>query len=132
TANEGGVVAEVRIAANEQDIDALTDWLRHEPQLQGQISMGTSPAPDGTMGAPVELVVALATSASFLVNALSRWLIERERQRRCDITIKVTGPDGRQVSVSSRGTPNSEQVLRAALEISASTGAALPDAAQDG
>jgi hypothetical protein len=128
-------VAEVRIAADEHDIDALWDWLRHEPQLQGRISMGTSPAPDGAMGGLVELVVALVTSAGFLAGPLSRWLIERERQRRCDITIKVTGPDGRQVSVSARRMPDSEQVLRAVLEPpppdTGSTGPALPDAAQD-
>lgn len=126
-------MAEVRIAADEQDIDTLWDWLRHEPQLQGRISMGTVPAPDGAMGVPVELVVALVTSASFLAGALSRWLVERERQRRCDVTIKVTGPDGRQVSVSARRVPNSEQVLRAALETSnpGSITPALPDTAQD-
>lgn len=124
-------MAEVRIAADEHDIDALRDWLRHEPHLQGRIRIDTAAAPDGAMGAPVELLVALTPPFAILIGALSRWLIERERQRRCDITIKVTGPDGRQVSVSARAMPNPEQALRAALDASSPTGPALPDTAQD-
>jgi len=80
------------------------------------------------MGAPVELLVTLGTSASFLAGALSRWLIERERQRRSDVTIKVTGSDGHEVVVSARG-PDTEPILRTVLE--RSVGPALPDSPQD-
>jgi hypothetical protein len=68
------------------------------------------------MGAPIELVVVLATAAvpvaSALARSLSTWLV----QRRSDLTVTVTGPDGRQVSVSSRRVADPEKLLRAVLE----------------
>ncbi|WP_248965451.1 effector-associated constant component EACC1 [Sphaerisporangium perillae] len=102
------------------DAESLWDWLRHEPELRGRVKVSSGPATEEAMGAPIELVVVLASSASgvatVLARALSRWLIERERQRRADITIKVTGRDGRQVQISGRRVPDSEQLLRAVLE----------------
>jgi hypothetical protein len=72
------------------------------------------------MGAPIELVVVLATAtvpvASALARSLSTWLI----QRRSDLTVTLTGPDGRQVSVSSRRVADPEKLLRTVLDPSAS------------
>lgn len=63
------------------------------------------------MGAPIELVVVLATAttavASTLARSLSTWLV----QRRSDLTVTVTGPDGRQVSVSSLRVADPEKLL---------------------
>jgi hypothetical protein len=47
-----------------------------------------------------------------LARSLSVWLV----QRRSDLTVNVTGPDGRQVSVSARRVTDPEQILRAVLE----------------
>jgi hypothetical protein len=47
-----------------------------------------------------------------LARSLSVWLV----QRRSDLTVKVTGPGGRQVSVSARRVADPEQLLRAVLE----------------
>jgi hypothetical protein len=46
-----------------------------------------------------------------LARSLSVWLV----QRRGDLEVKVTGPDGRQVSVKARRV-DAEQLLRAVLE----------------
>ncbi|MGI8332367.1 effector-associated constant component EACC1 [Actinomadura scrupuli] len=114
------VEARIAVDGTDGDAESLSDWLRHEPGLRGRVGPAAAPAPDGAMGAPVELVVALATTAGgtagVLARALSRWLIERERQRHSDVTIKVTGPGGRQVQVSARRVPDSEPLLRAVLE----------------
>lgn len=128
-------VVEAKIAVEDTDAESLWDWLRHEPRLRGRVQAADGSARDGAMGAPVELGVALSVSASgtvaVLAGALSRWLIERERQRRCDVTIKVTGPGGRQVQVSARRVPDSEQMLRAVLESAAPDPAIQPEAAPD-
>jgi Effector Associated Constant Component 1 len=106
------------ITVEGQDIDAesLWDWLRHEPELRGRLRARSAPAPDEAMGAPIELAVVLATAttavASALARSLSTWLV----QRRSDLTVTVTGPDGSQVSVSSRRVADPEKLLRAVLD----------------
>jgi membrane-associated two-gene conflict system component 1 (EACC1) len=85
-----------------------------EPELRGRIHLADAPAPAGTMGSVPELVVA-ATAAAGVFTALARslsvWLV----QRRGDLEVKVTGPDGRQVSVKARRV-DAEQLHRAVLE----------------
>lgn len=111
-------VAEERIAVDGHDTDteSLWDWLRHEPELRGRLRTRSVPTPDEAMGTPIELVVILATAtvpvASALARSISTWLI----QRRSDLTVTVTGPDGRQVSVSSRRVVDPEKLLRAVLD----------------
>lgn len=115
-------VAEARIAVegHDRDRESLWDWLRHEPELRGRLRTRSAPTPEEAMGAPIELVVILATAtvpvASVLARSLSTWLI----QRRSDLTVRVTGPDGRQVSVSSRRVADPEKLLRAVLDSPAS------------
>lgn len=110
----------ISVDGADSDVESLWAWLRDEPLLRGRIKVGSAPDPDGVMGAPIELVVALATSASgtmaVLARAISRWLVERERQRRSDVVIKVTGPDGRQVSVSAHRVADSQELLRSILD----------------
>lgn len=113
-----GAMAEARITVDGHDRDAesLWDWLRDEPELRGRLRTRSAPTPDETMGVPIELVVVLAAATPAVAAALARsvsiWLV----QRRSDLTIKVTGPDGRQISVSSRRVADPEQLLRAVLE----------------
>jgi hypothetical protein len=68
------------------------------------------------MGAPIELVVILATATTATVPALARSLSTWLVQRRSDLTVTVTGPNGRQVSVSSRRVADPEKLLRAVLD----------------
>jgi len=122
---EGAV--DVRIAVDgrdaDADADALWDWLRNEPELRGRVRTASASTPEGAMGASTELVVqAAATMAgagalwAALARSLSVWLT----QRRSDITVKVTGPDGRQVSVNAKRVADPERLLRQALEASTS------------
>lgn len=61
------------------------------------------------MGGPLVLEIALATPmvVRALSQALQVWLV----QRRSDTTIKLTGSDGMQVSVSNKGPTRPEQLL---------------------
>lgn len=115
----------IAVDGADADVESLWEWLREEPQLRGRISANSPPSPDGTMGAPIELIVALATSTggtmTVLARAMTRWLIERERQRRSDVVVKVRAPDGRQVSVSAQRAADSEALLRTILEVTEST-----------
>jgi hypothetical protein len=57
---------------------------------------------------------------------LSVWLV----QRRSDVTITVTGPDRRKVSVSAKRVADAEQILRSVLERTAQV--ASPEQGADG
>jgi hypothetical protein len=114
--------SEVKIAIDGHDVatevKSLWDWLRYEPELRGRLRVGHAPAPEGTMGLPVELAV-LCTSAVGvpLARALSTWLV----QRRSDVVITVTGQDGQKVSVSAQRVAEPEKLLRQVLEQRASS-----------
>lgn len=112
------MTGEVRIAVDGLDVDAesLWDWLRNEPELRGRLRTSAAPVPEQAMGASIELVVVLATAtpavASVLARSLSTWLV----QRRSDLTIKITGPDGRQVTMSGRRVADPEKLMRTVLD----------------
>jgi hypothetical protein len=111
---------EARIAIEEgsTDVESLWDWLRQEPEVRGMLRVGSTATSEGAMGATTELVVqaavavAGASAMTALARSLSVWLV----QRRSDLTLKVTGPGGRQVSVCARRVSDPEQILRAVLE----------------
>jgi hypothetical protein len=111
---------EVRIAVDGRDTDAeaLWDWLRNEPELRGRLRADSAPTPEDAMGASTELVVQAAATvagAGALWAALSRSLSVWLTQRRSDITVKVTGPDGRQVSLNAKRVADPEKLLREVL-----------------
>lgn len=112
--------ARITVEGNSADLESLWSWLRNEPQLRGSVKTRTAALPDGALGASTELVVVLATSGSgtvaVLARAISRWLIERDRQRYSPVTVTVTRPDGGQISVSTPRAGEAEQLLRTALE----------------
>ena len=112
---------QARIAVDGRDTDreSLWDWLRNEPELRGRLQLSAAPTPGGAMGAPTDLVVqvsaALAGASAVwaaLAKSLSVWLV----QRRSDLTVTVTGPEGRKVSVSAKRVADPEQILRSVLE----------------
>ena len=79
----------LRITVHDTDNgELLTETLRAETLLQGRINVEPVPALPGrprTLGAPVDLVVdipLIAGAVAAVVRAVTRYLIERERQRR--------------------------------------------------
>jgi hypothetical protein len=125
---KGGFVrVEARIAVDGRDADreSLWDWLTREPELRGRLLAVAAPAPREAMGAPADLVVQLAGATAVwaaLASSLSVWLV----QRRSDVTITVTLPDGRKVSVSAKRVDgmrvaDSEQIARRLLELGTAT-----------
>jgi len=108
--------ATITVEGRDVDAESLWDWLRREPELRGRLRARSAPAGHEAMGAPIELVVVLATATTAMASALARsvstWLV----QRRSDLTVTVTGLDGRQVSVSSQRVADPEKLLRTVLD----------------
>lgn len=79
---------------------ALWEWLRGVPELRGHLSRRSTPPVEERMGAGADLVVVLASAsaATALTRSLQTWLAGR----RSDVTVEVTGPSGRRVSVNGR------------------------------
>jgi len=92
--------ARLHIEAPATEAVALWDWLRNESDLRGRVARAPQPSSPGSMGTAADLVVTLATSstAAVLARSIQVWLTQRHR----DITLTVTGPDGRTVSLDAR------------------------------
>lgn len=109
------------VQGDDDDADSLWEWLRREPELRGLIRLETATAEtEDSLGAVVDVAVALSTAAGAvsvaLARSLSAWLVERERRRSTDTTIAVTGPDGRRVEVSVRRGADAERLVRTVLD----------------
>ena len=103
----------ITVDGRDSDVESLRDWLRNEPGLRGQLREGGAPGPAGAMGASTELIVGIVSSgaATALVTSLQVWLT----QRRADVTLKVTGPQGRAVSLDAKRVSDAERLLNTAL-----------------
>ena len=108
-------VADLHIAVDgrDSDVESLQDWLRREPQLHGHLRQGEAPGPGGAMGAVVEVVVGVVSSGAVttLAKSLQVWL----SQRRADVALKVSGPEGREVVLDAKRIPDAERLLNTAL-----------------
>jgi Effector Associated Constant Component 1 len=108
-------VADLRFTVDgrDMDVESLQDWLRHEPELRGYLRQGEAPGPAGSMGASTELIVGVVSSgaATALVRSLQVWLA----QRRADVKLIVTGPQGRHIVLDAKRVPDAEHLLNTAL-----------------
>jgi Effector Associated Constant Component 1 len=108
-------VADLRITVDgrDSDVESLQDWLRGEPEFRGHLRQGEAPAPDGAMGAVADVIVGVVSSgaATTLAKSLQVWLT----QRRADVTLKVRGPEGREVALDAKRIPDAERLLTTAL-----------------
>jgi hypothetical protein len=94
---EGAALVEARIAVkgSDRDRESLLEWLRREPELRGHVRLSSSATPAEAMGVPADVVVVQAGAAlagagamwAALARSLTVWL----SQRRCDLTVRVTG-----------------------------------------
>ncbi|WP_433303182.1 effector-associated constant component EACC1 [Actinoplanes sp. CA-030573] len=112
---------QVRIAVTGRDADTagLYEWLRGEPPLRGHIKLGAGPVAPGEMGASAEVVVQAVGAAvgggalwAALANSVTAWL----SQRRSDVSITVTGADGRQVAIDAKRVADPEALILQAVD----------------
>lgn len=96
-------------------LESLRDWLRSDPDLRGMVHAAHDPPPEGAMGIPVELLVTLSSSGGAATVALGRALRTWLEQRRSDISVTVTGGDGRSVTVSAQRISEADKILRSLL-----------------
>jgi hypothetical protein len=98
-------------AGGQAELESLDDWLRHEQELAGRVTLAAAQPGEGELGALVEaLIVALGSGGtiSVLAASLKSWL---SLPRRSDVRIRVEGTDGRIVDLSAERV-SGEQVDR--------------------
>ncbi|RKS79339.1 hypothetical protein BZB76_0800 [Actinomadura pelletieri DSM 43383] len=91
-------IAEAGNGADE--LRALRSWLVAEDELRGRVRHVAQPPEPGTLGATVEILTVAIESggaAVALVSALITWL----QQRRGQMTVKVTRPDGTSLELTT-------------------------------
>jgi Effector Associated Constant Component 1 len=112
-----GLGVDVAIMVDSQDPLDLPDlfaWLGREEELRGKVRLQDRPLVPGEMGTLPDLIaVAIGSGgvASVLAGSLSTWLA----QRKSDITLKVTGPDGRIVELKAQRVGEANALLREVL-----------------
>jgi hypothetical protein len=108
---------------------ALWDWLRSERGLRGRVSLEMVPPSPGVIGVVSELVVTSmsAGTAAVLASSIQVWLT----QRPSDVTLSVTGPDGRQLTIEARqvAAAQAELLLRNIFGVPEGAVVAAPPAA---
>ncbi|MDQ1292310.1 MAG: hypothetical protein QG608_188 [Actinomycetota bacterium] len=99
----------VRGSTGSDGPDSLVDWLRSDTRLRGRVTIVAAPPLPGTMSVGTEVVVALTSTGSVAVLAgcLRTWLV----QRRCDVSVKIEEPGGRDVVIDVRRAPDAEAIL---------------------
>lgn len=106
---------DVRIAVTGDDLPALREWLNAEPEFRGRVRVADGVAASDEMGVATELVVAVGAAVpvvSVLARTLATWLV----QRRSDVTVTVTAPDGRKVSLNAKRVKDPERLIREVLD----------------
>ncbi|MEV0600247.1 hypothetical protein AB0I82_13240 [Streptomyces sp. NPDC050315] len=110
-ASETEVTLAVQSADPERHLRALRDWLAREDAFRGRLRLLDRPVRDGEMGGVLDvLAVSLGSggAGALLVQALSAWL----GQRGADVSVTVTAPDGREVTIDVRRTQDPLAVVR--------------------
>jgi len=116
---DGTVQALIAVDGRDADRESLWDWLRRDPDLRGRLRLSASQGLPDAMGASSDLLLQLGVATvgagtiwAALARSISTWLV----QRRSDLTVSVTGPDGRTVRLSAKRVADAERLLRTVLE----------------
>ncbi|MFE5587624.1 hypothetical protein [Kitasatospora sp. NPDC056531] len=91
-------------AAGGQEADelrSLRTWLTDVDELRGRVTSVESPPVPGTLG-PVLDALAVALGPGGAATALATAVISWIRQRRGEVTLKISRPDGASVEISGK------------------------------
>ena len=102
------------------ELVSLKQWLTRDDELRGRVTVSQPQlSVDGMGGVADAVVVALGSggAATVLAGSLSVWL----RSRRADVTIEVTGPDGRNVRVVAKRVSDPNALILGVLQVANST-----------
>lgn len=119
----------ISVSGRDSDVESLWDWLRREPEFRGHLRSGQVPGPEGTMGALAEVIVGVTSSgaATALAKAIQVWLV----QRRADVMLKISGPQGREIVLDAKRVQDAENLMNNLLGWADSVPPAPPAAADD-
>ncbi len=103
----------ISVSGRDTDVESLWDWLRSEPEFRGHLRLGQVPGPQGAMGALAEVIVGVASSgaATALAKAIRVWLV----QRRSDVMLKISGPQGGEIVLDAKRVQDAERLLNNVL-----------------
>ncbi|WP_063832353.1 effector-associated constant component EACC1 [Streptomyces novaecaesareae] len=105
-------------AAGGQEADelrSLRTWLTDVDELRGRVTSVESPPVPGTLG-PVLDALAVALGPGGVATALATAVISWIRQRRGEVTLKISRPDGASVEISGKRVQGlDDRTIRALL-----------------
>jgi hypothetical protein len=90
------------VGGTHADLVALREWLAREPAFRGKVGVEEPIVDRDTMGGLAEILVVgvgAGGTLTVLAGSVSVWL----EQRRSDISIEVTNPDGSTAKITAKG-----------------------------
>lgn len=98
-----------------EGFEQLSDWLRHEDELRGEVTPEVVVPGPGELGALTDVLVAALSSGgavSVLAASLKAFL---SQPRRSDVRIVLRTADGKRVEVDAKRVNDVEALVRQAL-----------------
>ncbi|MGK8504786.1 effector-associated constant component EACC1 [Nocardia asiatica] len=124
-------LAHLRVVVGDyDDLQSLRSWLRDEDALRGRVDLVRAAAAPDRMGSLSDaLIIALGAGGTLtvLARAIPDWLLRHK-----NVTIEITGPQGKSVTISATGVRDPRALIREVLDRNENESArqGLPDADQ--
>lgn len=109
-----GIELSVQGDESADELSELADWLAEDDELRGLVTPSPMVPAAGELGATSDVLLAAVGSGgavSVLAASLKAFLAQ---PRRSDVTIIVTGTDGRRVEISAKRVRDVEALVRQA------------------
>ncbi|BDT96441.1 effector-associated constant component EACC1 [Nocardia sputorum] len=107
-------LAHLRVVVGDyDDLQSLRSWLRDEDALRGRVDLVRAAAAADRMGSLSDaLIIALGAGGTLtvLARAIPDWLLRHK-----NVTIEITGPEGKSVTISATGVRDPRALIREVL-----------------
>lgn len=109
--------ARIRVTAGRDivaELASLREWLGREAAFRGRVQVERQPIESGHMGGIADaLIVALGAGGAVtaLASSVSVWL----EQRRSDVSIEVSSPNGKKITVTAQRVSDPVALIKTVL-----------------
>lgn len=103
------------VAGDAEELRALHDWLRREPELRGKARLSNAEPAPGEMGGVADVLMVAVGSGGALAVFASSLRVYFAQPKRSDVTVLIETTDGRKISVDAKRVAHPEELVREIL-----------------
>lgn len=100
----------------DEKLRSLANWLRDEDDLRGRVRVSRAPIPDEHMGAALDAIVVILTSATMgtMFTSVKDWLVAKGAAEK--VTLTLRSETGREIDLTCSSAADVETLLGSARE----------------